>query len=74
MMTEARYVVTEVSGRRLPWRVHANTRDPRCSAEGCWTSKQEADKQCASLNAPHVGVTVSVEGIERLGNALFNER
>ena len=67
---ERRFVVTEVPGSRLPWRVHVNTKDPRVSAEGAWATKEEADAQLESLNKPCVGVPLSIPGIQTLGCAL----
>ena len=70
MPARRKYIVTEVPGRRFPWRVHLNTKDPRISGEGAWATREEADEQAAALNQPSVGVPLSITGISALDSAL----
>lgn len=64
------YVVTEVSARRFPWRVHASTKTPWSIGAGAFETREEAVAFAESLNKPAQSAPVEVAGIKTLGSAL----
>lgn len=60
MPAQRTYRITEVEGRRLPWRVHLKEQSPSSPLAHAFSTEEEANEARRRLSAPMVSVPVTL--------------